>query len=54
MTDRAGLDFGFSGLKTFAANTVNQAVQNEGELIEQTKADIAYAFQDAVVGYSCH
>lgn len=35
--------------KTFAANTVNQAIKNEGELIEQTKADIAYAFQDAVV-----
>ncbi len=49
MTDRAGLDFSFSGLKTFAANTINQAIKNEGKLTEQTKADIAYAFQDAVV-----
>ena len=49
MTDRAGLDFSFSGLKTFAANTINQAIKNEGELTEQTKSDIAYAFQDAVV-----
>ena len=49
MTDRPGLDFSFSGLKTFAANTVNAALKEEGELAEQTKADIAYAFQDAVV-----
>ncbi|OOF59616.1 tRNA (adenosine(37)-N6)-threonylcarbamoyltransferase complex transferase subunit TsaD [Rodentibacter genomosp. 2] len=49
MTDRPGLDFSFSGLKTFAANTVNQAIKAEGELTEQTKADIAYAFQEAVI-----
>ncbi|MBF0751446.1 MULTISPECIES: tRNA (adenosine(37)-N6)-threonylcarbamoyltransferase complex transferase subunit TsaD [unclassified Pasteurella] len=49
MTDRPGLDFSFSGLKTFAANTVNQALKEEGELTEKTKADIAYAFQEAVV-----
>ncbi|QIM68995.1 tRNA (adenosine(37)-N6)-threonylcarbamoyltransferase complex transferase subunit TsaD [Basfia succiniciproducens] len=49
MTDRPGLDFSFSGLKTFAANTINQAIKNEGELSEQTKADIAHAFQTAVV-----
>ncbi|OOF43099.1 tRNA (adenosine(37)-N6)-threonylcarbamoyltransferase complex transferase subunit TsaD [Rodentibacter trehalosifermentans] len=49
MTDRPGLDFSFSGLKTFAANTINQAIKEEGELTAQTKADIAYAFQDAVV-----
>ncbi|OOF61321.1 tRNA (adenosine(37)-N6)-threonylcarbamoyltransferase complex transferase subunit TsaD [Rodentibacter sp. Ppn85] len=49
MTDRPGLDFSFSGLKTFAANTVNQAIKEEGELTEQTKADIAYAFQEAVI-----
>lgn len=49
MTDRPGLDFSFSGLKTFAANTINQAIKQEGELTEQTKADIAYAFQQAVV-----
>lgn len=49
MTDRPGLDFSFSGLKTFAANTIAQVIKQEGELTEQTKADIAYAFQQAVV-----
>lgn len=49
MTDRPGLDFSFSGLKTFAANTRHQVMQEEGELTEQSKADIAYAFQEAVV-----
>ena len=49
MTDRPGLDFSFSGLKTAAANTINQAIKSEGELTEQTKADIAHAFQTAVV-----
>lgn len=44
MVDRPGLDFSFSGLKTFALHTVT-----ENELTEQTKADIACAFQDAVV-----
>lgn len=49
MTDRPGLDFSFSGLKTFAANTLRQAIAEEGELSNQTKADVAYAFQQAVV-----
>ncbi|NBI12736.1 tRNA (adenosine(37)-N6)-threonylcarbamoyltransferase complex transferase subunit TsaD [[Haemophilus] felis] len=49
MTDRPGLDFSFSGLKTFAANTINQSIKEEGQLTEQTKCDIAYAFQQAVV-----
>ena len=49
MTDRPGLDFSFSGLKTFAANSLHQVMQEEGELTEQSKADIAYAFQEAVV-----
>lgn len=44
MIDRPGLDFSFSGLKTFALNTVNTH-----PLDDQTKADIARAFQDAVV-----
>ncbi len=44
MIDRPGLDFSFSGLKTFAANTV--AANDD---TPQTKADIARAFQDAVV-----
>ncbi len=49
MTDRPGLDFSFSGLKTFAANTLHQVMKEEGELTKQSKADIAYAFQEAVV-----
>ncbi|MDD5272104.1 MAG: tRNA (adenosine(37)-N6)-threonylcarbamoyltransferase complex transferase subunit TsaD [Methylovulum sp.] len=43
MTDRPGLDFSFSGLKTFALNTFNASAQTE-----QDKADIAAAFQTAV------
>ncbi|WP_233117319.1 tRNA (adenosine(37)-N6)-threonylcarbamoyltransferase complex transferase subunit TsaD [Aggregatibacter actinomycetemcomitans] len=49
MTDCPGLDFSFSGLKTFAANTLHQVLQEEGNLSEQSKADIAHAFQEAVV-----
>ena len=44
MTDRPGLDFSFSGLKTFAANTIRANGTND-----QTRADIARAFEDAVV-----
>jgi N6-L-threonylcarbamoyladenine synthase len=44
MTDRPGLDFSFSGLKTFAANTIRNNDDSE-----QTRADIARAFEDAVV-----
>ncbi|ONG03701.1 tRNA (adenosine(37)-N6)-threonylcarbamoyltransferase complex transferase subunit TsaD [Klebsiella pneumoniae] len=36
MTDRPGLDFSFSGLKTFAANTIRSNGDDE-----QTRADIA-------------
>ena len=43
MTNRPGLDFSFSGLKTFALTTA----QNN-QLDKQTIADIAYAFQEAV------
>lgn len=42
MTDRPGLDFSFSGLKTFTMNTLH-----ETDKTEQDKADIAYAFQTA-------
>jgi N6-L-threonylcarbamoyladenine synthase len=49
MTNRPGLDFSFSGLKTFAMNTINEARDEKGDLDEQTKADIAHAFQEAVV-----
>ena len=43
MTDRPGLDFSFSGLKTFTKNTLHSTSQNN-----QDKADIALAFQQAV------
>ncbi|OOS00259.1 tRNA (adenosine(37)-N6)-threonylcarbamoyltransferase complex transferase subunit TsaD [Haemophilus paracuniculus] len=49
MTDRPGLDFSFSGLKTFAANTINQNLNPQGELDQQTRCDIAHAFQQAVI-----
>ena len=44
MVDRPGLDFSFSGLKTFALNTWRNCGQTE-----QDRADIARAFEDAVV-----
>jgi N6-L-threonylcarbamoyladenine synthase len=44
MTDRPGLDFSFSGLKTFALTTCRDESDDP-----QTRADIARAFQDAVV-----
>lgn len=44
MTDRPGLDFSFSGLKTFALNTYHQS-----DKTQQDRADIAHAFQEAVV-----
>ena len=48
MTDRPGLDFSFSGLKTFTLNTWQQC-REAGDASEQTRADIALAFQEAVV-----
>ncbi len=44
MTDRPGLDFSFSGLKTFALTTLRDSPSDD-----QTRADIARAFEDAVV-----
>ena len=44
MTDRPGLDFSFSGLKTAALTTWQQSDQSA-----QTQADLAYAFEEAVV-----
>lgn len=49
MTDRPGLQFSFSGLKTFAANTIRGIADEKGELSEQDKADVAIAFQEAVI-----
>ncbi|AZG74324.1 tRNA (adenosine(37)-N6)-threonylcarbamoyltransferase complex transferase subunit TsaD [Shewanella livingstonensis] len=44
MTDRPGLDFSFSGLKTFTANTIAKEPDDD-----QTRANIARAFEEAVV-----
>ncbi len=52
MVDRPGLDFSFSGLKTFALNTMQKAAHADGgngELEYQVKADISLAFEEAVV-----
>jgi len=49
MTDRPGLDFSFSGLKTFTLNTITQHAGPDGLPDDQTCADIAWAFQEAVV-----
>ena len=49
MTDRPGLDFSFSGLKTFALTTVQTERGEEPLPDPQTMADIAWAFQEAVV-----
>ena len=48
MTDRPGLDFSFSGLKTSTLTTW-QHCRNTGDDGEQTRCDIALAFQQAVV-----
>ncbi|MBV1914958.1 MAG: tRNA (adenosine(37)-N6)-threonylcarbamoyltransferase complex transferase subunit TsaD [Pseudomonadales bacterium] len=48
MTNRPGLDFSFSGLKTFTLNTI-ASEREQNRLDDQTRADIAHAFQQAVV-----
>ncbi len=49
MVKHPGLDFSFSGLKTFTLNTVQSERDEEGLISDQTRADIACAFQRAVV-----
>jgi N6-L-threonylcarbamoyladenine synthase len=44
MCDRPGLDFSFSGLKTFTLNTMNNSDKSD-----KARADIACAFETAVV-----
>lgn len=44
MTDRPGLDFSFSGLKTHAIQALTQTAGTP-----EDKADLAYAFQEAVI-----
>ncbi len=48
MTDRPGLDFSFSGLKTFTLNTLNREMAATDDP-DRTRADIARAFEEAVV-----
>ena len=50
MTGKPGLDFSFSGLKTFTLNTIHALRKSSGQALSaQEKADIAVAFQQAVV-----
>ena len=48
MTDRPGLDFSFSGLKTYAWNALRDELAARDDP-EQARADIARAFEEAVV-----
>lgn len=48
MVNRPGLDFSFSGLKTFTLTTV-EAAKRSGDWSDQTRANIAACFQAAVV-----
>ncbi|MEE3216227.1 MAG: tRNA (adenosine(37)-N6)-threonylcarbamoyltransferase complex transferase subunit TsaD [Pseudomonadota bacterium] len=47
MTDRPGLDFSFSGLKTHTLTTIRQ-LESAGQLDAQARADVARAFEEAV------
>ena len=54
MTDRPGLDFSFSGLKTFTLNLIQEHGVADPEraadpVVATTRADIAAGFQEAVV-----
>nr|WP_239547829.1 tRNA (adenosine(37)-N6)-threonylcarbamoyltransferase complex transferase subunit TsaD [Spongiibacter marinus] len=48
MVNRPGLDFSFSGLKTYTLNTVAECCA-DGQLSDGDRNDIAAAFQEAVV-----
>ncbi len=48
MVNRPGLDFSFSGLKTYTLNTVAEC-RADGQLSDGDRNDIAAAFQEAVV-----
>ena len=49
MTKRPGLEFSFSGLKTYVRTVIAEQRESAGELDEQTRADIARAFEEAMV-----
>ncbi|CAM3543489.1 tRNA (adenosine(37)-N6)-threonylcarbamoyltransferase complex transferase subunit TsaD [Halomonas lysinitropha] len=48
MTDRPGLDFSFSGLKTHTLTAIRR-LEQAGGLDDQARADVARAFEEAVV-----
>ena len=48
MVNRPGLDFSFSGLKTHTLTTIRQ-LEADTALSEQDRADVARAFEEAVV-----
>ncbi len=48
MTDRPGLDFSFSGLKTHTLTAIRE-LEAAGALDDQARADVARAFEEAVV-----
>lgn len=47
MTDRPGLDFSFSGLKTHTMTAIRK-LESSGQLDDQARADVARAFEEAV------
>tara|TARA_B110000503_G_scaffold63672_3_gene100476 strand:- start:20117 stop:21190 length:1074 start_codon:yes stop_codon:yes gene_type:complete len=49
MVSRPGLDFSFSGLKTYTMNTIADCREDGEDLSEQDRYDIARAFEEAVV-----
>ena len=49
MTKRPGLEFSFSGLKTYVRTVIAEQRERDGELDGQTRADIARAFEEAMV-----
>ena len=49
MTNRPGLDFSFSGLKTAVRTAIIEARDSAGDLSDQQRADIARGFEEAVV-----
>jgi len=48
MTERPGLDFSFSGLKTFTLNALEREMAKTNDP-DRTRADIARAFEEAVI-----
>ena len=49
MVGKPGLDFSFSGLKTHTRTTIESMQQRDGALSDEQRAEIAAAFQAAVV-----